>query len=305
MENPQQAGDRLHDALTTGKNKEDIALNIAMTNNLSKRITIAQYYQAAYSNPLYDDLKSKLSGDFGNAIALMFLSPLDFCVKMLKKAFKGFSTDEECVFEMLTSKSIDELKLIEEAYQREVGKSLQDEINKEFSGVIKKNVLNLFNTQRASNPNPKKSECEANANTLIDVGESNWVGDENIFREIFLKKSPEELILIARYYLKKTNKNLLDVVDKKLSGKNKTLLREVLYNNIMPHELFAEKLNKSVKGAGTNENLLSRVLVSRCELDMPAIRDMYAHKYKVSLKADVEDDTSGNYKKLCSYLTMK
>ena len=305
MENPQQAGDRLHQAITSGKNKEDIALNIAMTNDLSHRVTIAQYYQAAYTNALYDDLKSKIGGDFGNAVALMFLSPLDFCIKMLKKAFKGFSTDEECIFEMLTSKTTDELKLIEEAYQREVGKSLQEELGKEFSGVLKKNVLNLFVTQRTFNPNPKKAECEAMANTLIDVGESNWVGDENIFREIFLKRSPEELILIARYYLKKTNKNLLDVVDKKLSGKNKTLLREVLYNNIMPHELFAEKLNKSVKGAGTNENLLSRVLVSRCELDMPAIRDMYAHKYKVSLKADVEDDTSGNYKKLCSYLTMK
>lgn len=305
MENPQQAGDRLHEALTSGKNKEEIALNIAMTNNLSKRVTIAQYYQAAYTNPLYDDLKSKLGGDFGNAVALMFLSPLDFCVKMLKKAFKSFSTDEECIFEMLTSKSLDELKLIEEAYQREVGKSLQDDINKEFSGVLKKNVLSLFTTQRIFNASPKKAECEANANTLIDVGESNWVGDENIFREIFLKRSPEELILIARYYLKKTNKNLLDVIDKKISGKNKTLLREVLYNNIMPHELFAEKVNKAVKGAGTNENLLSRVLVSRSELDMPAIRDMYVHKYKVNLKDDVEDDTSGNYQKLCVYLAMK
>ncbi len=73
----------------------------------------------------------------------------------------------------------------------------------------------------------------------------------------------------------------------------------------MPHELFAEKINKSIKGAGTNEKLLSRVLVSRSELDMPAIRDMYSHKYKTPMKDDIEDDTSGFYQKLCNNLALK
>ena len=89
------------------------------------------------------------------------------------------------------------------------------DLEKEFSGVLKKNISNLFTTPRSTNQYPKKNECEADATTLINAGESNWVGDENIFRDIFLKKSPEELVLISRIYLKKTGKNLLDIVDKK------------------------------------------------------------------------------------------
>ena len=304
MQSVQQCGDAIHEALFNdkNKNKKEVLFSIATNSDLSQRITIAQYYQGAYEHTLFDDLKSKLSGDYGYIISLMFLSPLEFCVKMLKKAV---SKDESCVFEMLTSKSIDELKLIEEAYYNETKKNLQDDISKNFSGVLKKNVLNLFTTQRVYNQSPKKNECENNADTLIQVGESNWVGDENIFKEIFLKRSPEELILTARFYKKKTKNNLLDVVDKKVSGKNKTLLREVLYNNILPHELFAEKINKSIKGLGTDEELLSRVLVSRSELDMPAIRAMYAFKYKNTLKEDIIGDTSDYYQKICVFLSEK
>ena len=111
--------------------------------------------------------------------------------------------------------------------------------------------------------------------------------------------------MIARFYLKMTGINLLDMVEKKTKGKNQLLLKEILYNNITPHELYAEKIRGAIKGAGTDEDTLSRVLVSRCELDMPAIRDMYLAKYKCNMKDDIIGDTSGAYLKICSFLGEK
>ena len=73
----------------------------------------------------------------------------------------------------------------------------------------------------------------------------------------------------------------------------------------MPHELFAEKAYLAMKGAGTDEEVLSRAIVSRCELDMPAMRDIYKTKYKNTLKEDVIDDTSGAYQKLLVFLCDK
>lgn len=105
--------------------------------------------------------------------------------------------------------------------------------------------------------------------------------------------------------MKNTGKNLIDDIDNKVAGKNQTLLKEILYNNIMPHEIFADKMKKAVKGLGTDEYSLSRALVSRCDLDMNYIRDMYQTKYKVSLKEDIIDDTAGSYQKLCVYLCEK
>ena len=94
----------------------------------------------------------------------------------------------------------------------------------------------------------------------------------------------------------------MDVIEKKLKGKNLMLLKEILYNNIMPHELFAEKIYNAIKGAGTDEDYLSRCLVSRCELDIAAIRNIYQLKKKTNMKDDIIGDTSGSYQKLCVYL---
>jgi len=278
-----------------GKKKEDLILNVAMANNLSNRVAIAQYYKATYETSLFDDIKSKIGGDFGYCAAQMFLTPLEFCIHHLKL---GLKKGNETTMEMLTSKTTDELKIIEDAYKQDTGKDLKADILKSYSGAIGKNLINLFNNARISNPKPSKEECENYANFLTQSEPKNWVENENLFKEIFIIRSPEEIILIARYFLKLTGNNLMDFIEKKTKGKHLMLLKEILYNNIMPHELFAEKIYKSIKGAGTDEEVLSRALVSRCELDMASIRNIYQLKYKNNLKDDIIGDTSNFYQKL-------
>ena len=285
-----------------GPKKDDIILNIAMTNNLQNRIAIAQYYKAAYNQTLFDDINSKIGGDFGNCVAQMFLTPLEFCIHHLKI---GLKKSNECVFEMLTSKTPEELKIIENAYRRNTGKELKTDITKTFSGAVGNNLLNLFDTPRTTNSNPNVNDCNRYAKKLIDKEAKYWTEDENLFKEVFIQRSPEELILIARCYLKATGNNLMDVIEKKTKGKHQTLLREILYNNIMPHELYAEKIYSAIKGAGTNEEILSRVLVARSELDMPLMREIYLFKYNITMKEDIIGDTSGSYQKICVYLCEK
>ena len=95
---------------------------------------------------------------------------------------------------------------------------------------------------------------------------------------------------------------MLDIIEKKITGKNKILLKEVLYNNIIPQELYAEKIYHSIKGLGTNNDLLARVLILRHEIDIDEINDFYKDKYKKDMKDDIISDTSGNFQKLCLLL---
>ena len=46
---------------------------------------------------------------------------------------------------------------------------------------------------------------------------------------------------------------------------------------------FAELLYKAIKGLGTNEACIIRVLVSRCEIDMVQIKKKFQDLYKESL----------------------
>ena len=301
MSSYKEQAELLHESIFSKKNEEAI-YDIITKTSLSDRISISRYYKGAFNSSLFSDIESKIGGDFGHCASQMFLSPIEFCLHHLKY---GLKKDYETVFEVLTSKTNEELKVIEKVFKLDTGKDLRNELTKEYKGVIGRNLVLMFDFPRSNNSRLRKNECERLAKTLVEKDPKNWVEDEKIFKDIFLQKSPEELVLIARYFFNITGNNLIEIVDKKLKDKNQALIKAILYNNIMPHELYAEKINTAIKGLGTNEENLSRVLVSRCEIDMPLIKEIYEYKYKEPIEEDIKGDTSGLYQKLCLFLAGK
>jgi len=296
-----ELGDLLYKSLDT-KDKEEAIIKVVENSNLEKRLQICLYYSETYGKSLYSELKTKLSGHFKALAIHLFIHPITFYAKLLKKGLKSFGGDEDIILEALSFPNKEEINQIESCFKTETGKDLIQEIEKNFSGVLKKNLINLISTPRGESHTPNPNKCEKLADLLISVGEGNWAGNDDIFKEVFIKSSGEELILIGRFYYKKTGKNMLDIIEKKITGKNRILLKEVLYNNIIPQELYAEKIYNSIKGLGTNNSLLARVLVLRHEIDMDEINEFYKDKYKKEMKDDIIGDTSGNFQKLCLLL---
>ena len=144
MMSVQEAANILNSSLDA-KNKDEAVLNVIQNTNLDTRLQICNYFAETYGKSLYSELKSKLNGYFKGIAIHLFLHPITFVAKMLKKGLKGFSADETVVLEALTSHTQQELRQIEEAFKAETGKDLSKEIEKNFSGVMKKNLLNLLN----------------------------------------------------------------------------------------------------------------------------------------------------------------
>ena len=65
-----------------------------------------------------------------------------------------------------------------------------------------------------------------------------------------------------------------------------------------PSEYFATRVNYAVKGLGTKDKLLIRILVTRDEIDMPQMKLAYSNLYHKDMVKDIENDTSGDYKRL-------
>ena len=128
---------------------------------------------------------------------------MEFNAKMLKRGFKGLTIDEQLIFEILANHTLDEYKQIEEAFKTETGRDLKNDIKKHFSGKLQTDVLNLISTERSVNSEPDHKECERLADLLVNSKEKQWVEDENIFKDVFVKTSPEEMVLVGRYYFKK------------------------------------------------------------------------------------------------------
>ena len=268
------------------KNKDEIITEIIMKTDLDKRIEICNTYLKKYDRDLYSDLKSKLNGQYKQLAMHFFLTPEELMAKMLKKGLKGFSIDESLIYEIFTTCTQEELKLIESTFKKETGKDLIREIEKNFPSAIRKNLINLLNIPRSNNENPNKVQCEKLAQILVDNVENSWVANEEIFKKIFITKSAQELVLIGRYYHKKTGENMMNIIEKRLTNKIRNLLKELVYNCIMPEELFADKINLALKN--NNISLLNRILVLRYNIDLDEIKEIYKIKYKNDLKDDID-----------------
>lgn len=63
-----------------------------------------------------------------------------------------------------------------------------------------------------------------------------------------------------------------------------------------PARYFAKVLHKAMRGLGTDDTTLIRVIVTRAEIDMQYIKAEYENQYKKSLFNAVHSDTSGSYR---------
>jgi hypothetical protein len=55
-------------------------------------------------------------------------------------------------------------------------------------------------------------------------------------------------------------------------------------------------LHKAMKGLGTDDTTLIRIIVTRAEIDMQYIKAEYLKKYRKTLNDAVHSETSGNYR---------
>lgn len=308
MQTIEELADLLYSILSSpNKINESNITNIILNNNSERRIAIANIYKYKY-NPdgIKSDFKKRLSGNYKDVVCHLFSPPEEYDCYQLREALKGFDTDDECIYEIITGRTQYLLNEIRIKYQEMNNRTLENEIKKCFPDEIGRNLILLMNTPRNENDEPDHEECKRRSEILIQVDkEDKWVTDEKIFTNIFLKASPEEIVLTARYYLQKTGNNLLNVVEKRMNGKNRVFMVELLLNVINPAEGFADKLNHAIKGLGTNTNLLERVLITRNECDMNDIRKIYLRKFNAELESDIEDDTSGEYQVLLLGLARK
>ena len=278
---------------------EKAIIQIVANRTNSQRLAMIQSYQRQFNRDLIKDLKSELSGKFEDAIMALFEDPITYDCKSLYHAMKGAGTNEDTLIEILSTRPNYYINQIKQKYEILYKKSLEQRISQELSGDLKKVMLTLLSGRRGENQMPNQNDCMNKAQQLYKAGEGKIGTNEEIFYQILTMSSPQELALINQCYMQigKGN-NLIKAIDKEFSGNMKKLLQTLVYSSINPSEYFATRINYAVKGKGTKDTLLIRIVVTRDEIDMPMIKNAYLRLYGKDLVEVIKKDTSGDYKKL-------
>ena len=90
--------------------------------------------------------------------------------------------------------------------------------------------------------------------------------------------------------------SLKKAVKKETSGNFEFALLSILQCAENPGKFFAKVLQKAMKGMGTDDTTLTRVIVTRAEIDMQYIKAEYHKKFGKSLNDAVHSETSGHYR---------
>lgn len=302
FQGPDKDCEALHYAMKGLGTDEKAIINLVCSRDAMQRAEIRRRYTAMYGTDLIKKIKSELSGNFEDTVVGLFMTPPEYDAYCLYKAMKGIGTNEGVLIEILGTRSNEEIQMIKAEFQKAYGKPLEKWISSETSGHFRKLLISIIQCNRSMNTVPNPAQCQMDAQSLYQAGEGRWGTDESTFVRIFTQKSGAELDMISKCYQQLRGNTLHNAIDKEFSGDTKKLLHTILEGLQDPPAYFARRIRESVQGIGTNDSRLIRVIVSRCEVDMPRIKQAYQRLYGRDLISDVRSDTSGDYKQILTYL---
>ena len=277
---------------------EATLIKIIANRTNSQRQAIKAQYKATYGRDLVEDLKKETHGNLEEAFVALFTEPIEYDAVSLREAMKGVGTNEDTLIEIITSRSPQQLHAIKACYQKKYSRDLEADVKSETSGTLQKILITLLQGKRSTNTNPNQKQCKKIANEIFNAGEAKLGTDESVFNKYFGSLSPKELVCVAQEYQQLTGHTIIDAIEKEMSGDSKKAYRSIVYATLSPSEYFATRVHDAIKGLGTRDKLLIRILVTRDEVDMPMIKQYYKTLYGKDMVEAIKNDISGDYQKL-------
>ena len=296
---------QFHNALFNKTIDENIIVDILSNTSNEERQIIRADYKKLYNHPIQNDINTKLTNKLHDISLDMFDTPYEYDARELHSALNTLTNDDNVVVEIFVSRPKNHLEIVDIAYKKFFKISLKEDIKKQGSKEFAQFLLAIMDCERPLEQTISGSDAYETANDLIKNGLKIYGTDVNLFKKVFVEKSREDLILISRAYYEVSKKSLYDAIEAEVGGKNRRLLKGLLFAVITPAQWFAKKCYKVIQGLGGDNNTLIRILISRAEIDMYAIRDYYYMDTNNDIRNDIEDDTSGAYGQILVNLTLK
>ncbi|KAF6080440.1 annexin A6 [Phyllostomus discolor] len=295
--NPDADAKALRKAMKGLGTDEGTIIDIVTQRSNAQRQQIRQTFKSHFGRDLMADLKSELSGDLARLILGLMMPPDHYDAKQLKKAMEGAGTDEKALIEILATRTNAEIQAINEAYKEDYHKSLEDALSSDTSGHFKRILISLATGNREEG-GENRDQAREDAQEIADTSSG---GDkasmETRFMTILCTRSYPHLRRVFQEFVKMTNYDVEHVIKKEMSGDVRDAFVAIVQSVKNKPLFFADKLYKSMKGAGTDEKTLTRIMVSRSEIDLLNVRREFIEKYDKSLHKAIEGDTSGDFMK--------
>ncbi|XP_016357499.1 annexin A2-B-like [Sinocyclocheilus anshuiensis] len=296
--NPEEDAAKIETAIKTKGIDEQKIIEILTKRSCSQRSEIALEYEKRAKKDLVGALKGALSGSLEHLILGLMKSTAQYDASELKSSMKGLGTDEESLIEMVCSRNKEELMEIKKVYREMFKKELEKDVSGDTSGDFAKLLLALVQAKRDEPSNMVDHEkIDNDARSLYEAGVNRKGTDVSTWISIFSERSVPHLQKVFERYKRYSPYDIKESIRKEVKGdleKSFLTLVECMENK---HLYFASRLNDAMKSKSVKDKVVTRIIVSRCEVDLMKVRTEFKRNFGKSLYQTILEHTKGDYQR--------
>uniref|UniRef100_A0A8C2ZZ27 Annexin n=1 Tax=Cyclopterus lumpus TaxID=8103 RepID=A0A8C2ZZ27_CYCLU len=267
----------LREAMKGAGTDEDAITKVLAHCTIAQRQRIKEAYKQTVGKDLADDLSSELSGNYCSVVlGLLMLAPV-YDAYELRNAMRGAGTEEAGLIDILASRTNAEIKIVNAIYKKEYEKDLEEAVCGDTSGMFQRVLVSLLTE-------------------MFEAGEARWGTDEVKFLTVLCVRNRNHLLRVFEEYQKISGRDIEDSIKREMSGCLEDVFLAIVKCIKNKPAFFAERLYKSMKGLGTTDTVLIRIMVARAEIDMLDIKVQFLQMYGKTLYSFIKGDTSGDYR---------
>ncbi|KAK1437093.1 hypothetical protein QVD17_02878 [Tagetes erecta] len=277
---------------------EKVVISILGHRNASQRKLIREAYQQLYKEDLIKRLEHELSGDFERAVYRWNLDPADRDAVLANVALRKDKNcgDYRVIIELSCTLSPEELFSVKTAYQCRYKRSLEEDIASNTSCDLRKLLVGLVSIHRYQGNEVNLKLASSESKILRSAIEEKSFNHEDILR-IVTTRSKAQLMATLNCYKDEHGCSITKHLKDDRANTYTETLRTTIRCISNPTKYFEKVVRDALKKGGTNEDALTRVIVTRAEKDLKEIMEQYYKRNSVSLDKAVAKETSGHYKR--------
>lgn len=279
-----------------GTSEKDI-IEVLGTHSSQQRVEIRQEYQLQHKKNLSKVFKSELGGNFLEVCLALIRDNLEFAVETVDVFLKK-EERRVCLIGLMGRTSANGLDFIKNKYEETFKEKLQVRLKDDTKEAYREVLMALFSGNREPGKDINPDQAQQDAEELMELS-SNQEKFKEFLLLLFEKRNSNQIREICEAFRQVFDKELTDVTEELFSDEQD----HVAYNALLAGcddtaYFFASCIYNSFDGIGTDDACLIRLLVARSEVDLGDIAQAYVDLYKTSLKEAIEEDTSGDYKRM-------
>ncbi|KAI4307381.1 hypothetical protein L6164_030580 [Bauhinia variegata] len=289
--------EQLHKAFAGWGTNEGLIISILGHRNAAQRKLIRETYAETYGEDLLKVLDKELTNDFEKLVLLWTLDPAERDAFLANEATKRWTSSNRVLMEIACTRSSDQLLLARKAYHARYKKSLEEDVAHHTTGDFRKLLLPLVSSYRYEGDEVNLILAKQEAKLLHEKISEKAYNDDDFIR-ILATRSKSQINATLNHYKDEFGKDINKDLKADPNDEFLALLRGTVKCLIRPERYFEKLLRLAINRRGTDEGALTRVVVTRAEVDLKIIAEEYQRRSSFPLERAIAKDATGDYEKM-------